>query len=130
MRITGYLIAGILGLAAGWLVFSGGDKGQSPNETPKTPTQPSPALTPTPTPDRTWHNVPVTPYGYQPPAPPTAQYHFRPLSKREEARLQPGSPAREDLPPPGFSYPSSPGPYPPSPWASPGYDYRREPAFP
>lgn len=134
MRITGYLIVGLLGLGLGWWWFSPSEEAppaERPVATPLSPQGPlppqgpasvpypssapfpsaMPSLSSAPTaPGETyglWTN-PASPRYASPPPQPLDAYQFRPLNKREEERLRTQQPPARPRAPdaaPGYSYP-------------------------
>ncbi|HSO80665.1 MAG TPA: hypothetical protein VLQ88_10905 [Chromatiaceae bacterium] len=118
MRIAGYLVAALLGIAGGWMLFAPTEKAPPPKADP--PVAASPPVrpwTPPPAPEATWREsapsiIPT------PPGPPEA-FTYRPLSEREQQRLKAGG---------GVLYPREPTGYPAparDPYrANPGYDFR------
>lgn len=118
MRITGYLVAAVLGIGGGWLLFSPTKETPTPTSTP--PVQASPPerpWTPPPTQAPSWQEQAVS--RYVPVAPnPMEKFRYRPLSEREQQRLK----ARAPYPEEQFGYPAASNPpY----WVKPGYDYRQ-----
>ncbi len=114
MRIAGYLVTAILGLMVGWWLFSPGDE-EGPTPAPS-PAQPPPASSsgrpPVPTPPPAPYQPAPYPPRYQlPPEPPGQSYRYRPLTKREEERLQSGQ-SQDQLPFPDQA---------PLPYYRPGY---------
>ena len=116
MRIAGYLVAALLGILGGWMLFAPTEKAPPPKADP--PVAASPPVrpwTPPPAPEATWReSVPsIIP---TPPGPPEA-FTYRPLSEREQQRFKAGG---------GVLYPREPTGYPArDPYrANPGYDFR------
>ena len=118
MRIAGYLVAALLGILGGWLLFAPTEEAPPPKADPPVAASP-PVLpwTPPPAPEATWREsapsiIPT------PPGPPEA-FTYRPLSEREQQRLKAGG---------GVLYPREPAGYPAPAWdpyrANPGYDFR------
>ena len=116
MRIAGYLVAALLGIVGGWLLFAPTEEAPPPKAEPPVAASP-PVLpwTPPPAPEATWRDsarsiIPT------PPGPPEA-FTYRPLSEREQQRLKAGG---------GVLYPREPTGYPArDPYrANPGYDFR------
>ncbi len=117
MRIAGYLVAALLGILGGWLLFAPTEKAPPPKADP--PVAASPPVrpwTPPPAPEATWRES--APSLARPASPgPSEAFTYRPLSEREQQRLKAGG---------GVLYPREPTGYPArDPYrANPGYDFR------
>ena len=119
MRIAGYLVAALLGILGGWLLFAPTEEAPPPKADPPVAASP-PVLpwTPPPAPEATWRESAPSPVRPASPSPPEA-FSYRPLSEREQQRLKAGG---------GVLYPREPAGYPAPAWdpyrANPGYDFR------
>lgn len=117
MRITGYLVAALLGIWGGWLLFAPTAEKPPPEaDTPRQASPPGRPWTPPPTPEPTWQ--PSAPSGYAPASPnPSEAFSYRPLNPREQQRQKAGAPNPGEL----SAYPA---PANAPQWAKPGYDFR------
>lgn len=117
MRITGYLVAALLGIWGGWLLFAPTEETPPPEaDTPRQASPPGRPWTPPPVPEPTWQQPAPSSYA---PAIPTAPetFSYRPLSEREQQRLRAGTanPGEQSRYPTPAHAPR---------WTQPGYDYR------
>lgn len=116
MRIAGYLVAALLGMVGGWLLFAPTEEAPPPQADPPV-AAPTPARpwTPPSAPEATWRESAPSPAKPATPSPPEA-FSYRPLSEREQQRLKAGG-----LYPGEQGYPAPPrDPY----RANPGYGFR------
>lgn len=117
MRITGYLVAALLGIWGGWLLFAPTAEKPPPEaDTPRQASPPGRPWTPPPAPEPTWQ--PSAPSGYAPASPnPAEAFSYRPLNPREQQRQKTGAfnPGEQTAYPAPAHAPH---------WAQPGYDFR------
>lgn len=117
MRIAGYLIAALLGIGGGWLLFAPTEEAPPPQtELPLQASPPGRPWTPPPAPAPSWQESAPPKYGPGMPNPPEP-FSYRPLSDREQQRLKAGAPYPGEQT--GYPTPAK-DPY----WAKPGYDFR------
>lgn len=121
MRIKGYLIAGVLGVLGGWLLFSPDKEDPAPVPDPMESHIPPRPVSPPPPPVRPWTDQ-AAPRYLQPMPGQAEAFRFRPLNEREQQRF------KADVPYPEAPYRSEqPGylpPYSQPQRTNPGYDFR------
>jgi len=121
MRIKGYLVAGLLGVLGGWLLFSPEEEAPVPVPDPVESRIPPRPVSPLPAPVRPWTDQ-AAPRYLQPMPGQADPFRFRPLNEREQQRFKAEVPYREA--PYRSEQPGYQPPYSQPQWTNPGYDFR------